>query len=473
MSTVLETAPPRRVPLRQGATVAVLAVSLAAGLLIHWGVAVMLLVLGLAILHQPFDLLFACVLIAITTPFANYDGGQLTRELGAVTLLILYALACLAIGVRLGRWHWPRSGLTPALALLGVTTALSVVNGLLARHSLRFLGLELLPNLGFFIAPMLGGVATTSRGRQVALSLLVVAALADVLLGFQAYAVNHQRIGGVYFTDNPGLVALILLNLALRTEDRRARWGMLILMGAMILHQVISFTRGYWFGLVAGVMLSFVMYGGRSRERWGRIARLSAGGALVSLASLVTFGSWFGYGDIFVMIGQRLASSFSVGGSEGTISNFARVVEYTAALRSIAASPWFGHGLGFELLVRQPIYGIITSQWYLHQSYLLMWLNQGVFGLIALVWLLFAGVRLGVAGARTLPAEEAGWNAAAASCTLSVAVIALTNFVFATVTTNFVIALLWGIALSTSAHRENARAPAPGRDAMLARGRAL
>ena len=448
--------PLSRVPVRLVATAVTLAVSLAAGVLIHWVVAVALLALGLVIIHRPLDLFLTCVLITAASTFVNNEGGHLTRDLSLVTLMCLYGLFCLQVYAATGRWTMPRSQLTIAVLGFGATTAVAVAIGVAAHNSLKFLGLELFPMLAFFTALVVGGLRAQKQDLRMALLVLVAVGLAHVGLGIDAYVVNRVRTGGISFTLLPGLVALVVLNLALRSHDRRT-WLMATgLLGLLLFHQVISFTRGYWLGLMAGIPFSCALYGRSGRgagRRWARVGKLVFASILMVMVGVIVFGLWFGWSDILAIVARRFVSSLVLSGSDDSASNIARLVEYGESFRYIAAAPWLGHGLGFTLLVRQPMYGITTTQWYVHESYLHMWLKEGLVGLIALIGLLFAGLRLGIRGAMALDDEAAAWSAAAASCTVYVIVHAFTNMTFGVVNGNFLIALLWGIALSLSRTR--------------------
>ena len=456
MSSASIALPRSRPPARLAATVAVLAFSLAAGVLLSWWIACALLALGLAVIARPFDPFLAMVLVAGVATFVNNEGGHLTRDLSIVTLLVAYALACVVASCFTRRWRIPESGLTVMLLLLAATTGIALVHGLAAQNSLKFIGLELFPILALCSALLVGGLRVTRSDLRLALAVFVLVALVHVWLGVHSYIENRVRTGGLVFTHVPGIVALVVLNLALYGESRRATMPVALLLCLCLLHQLISFTRGLWLGLIVSIPFSCLLYvrhGPGVGARWAKVGRTFGVGAVLTTLCAAALGHWFGWSDFASLVWTRLTSSFGTHAGAENVSNIARLIEYRAAFRYIAAAPWLGHGLGFTMLVWQPVYGITTAQWFMHQSYLLIWLKQGIPGLLALIAVLFTAWRLGTRGALRLSGEEAGWSAAAAACTLSLAVMALTNMTFNSVNGNFLLALLWGVALSGSEPR--------------------
>ena len=78
--------------------------------------------------------------------------------------------------------------------------------------------------------------------------------------------------------------------------------------------------------------------------------------------------------------------------------------------------------------------------------------TQGcLLGLLVLVWLLFVALRVAMKGVSHPDPDRAGWSAAAAGATVFAATLGLTNYYFFMVTQNFLLGLLWGIALANRA----------------------
>lgn len=430
---------------------AVLAASLGAGALVSWWVGAAVAALGTYLAIWPLSPLPAMVAAVAVATFVNNEAGHLTRELTAVTMVLGYALLCVAVAAASGRWKLPRAPLTTAILVFEGSTLLAAAHGILAGHNLRYLGLEALPLMAFTIALLVGGLPIGPRDLRTFLVVLNLASLGHVALGFASYQINGMRAGGIWFTPIPGIVALLLFNLALRREAAPARWGLILLIAANLLHQLISLTRGYWIGVIAGLVLSCALYAGRGHgvgARWRRIGGVLASLTALAILGAVFAGTYFQWGDLMAMFGTRLTSSVGTTQTSETASNFERVLEWVLAAGHIRQAPWFGHGLGFTMHVHYPIINRISTQWFLHQFYLLMWVKQGIVGLICLLATLFVAIRTGARNARRLEPPDSGWAAGAAAATVYVAALALTNFPMAQVNSTFLMVFLWGVALA-------------------------
>jgi hypothetical protein len=193
----------------------VLALALAVGLLTNWAAAAGLALLGIAFVALPFSLVPALVVVVCGASFVNNESGQLTLYLSGVTLLLAYALLCLVFAWITREWGLPRSRLTTALLVLEISTLFATVHGVLAGNSLRYLGLELLPLLGLTTALMVGGLRLGRSTILLAFRVFVVVGLAHVALGLYGYMMSGTRLGGIYFTPIPGMLAMLTFNLLL------------------------------------------------------------------------------------------------------------------------------------------------------------------------------------------------------------------------------------------------------------------
>ena len=431
--------------------VVLLTVSLAAGMLLSWWVACSLAALGLILSSRPLQPFPVLVVVAGMATYVNGSGGHLTRELSILTVVLAYGGLCVAATMMRGGWGVPRSPLTTTVLLFEAWTLIAAAHGVLAGYELRYLGLELLPLLGLLIAMMAGGLRLESADLRLALWAFNLFSMGHVVLGFISYAVNRVRAGGLWFTPIPGLMALLLFNLAIREPKGRTRTLWIVLMSLNLLHQVISLTRGYWMGLAAGFLLSFLVYGGRgphARERWQRILAVLGWLAALVVVGVVVSGAVFGWGNTAAIFGARLISSVGTEHNTESASNFERILEWVASAKKIAEAPWVGHGLGLTLHIRHPVYQVTSSQWFIHQMYLWIWLKEGLIGLVGMLAVLAAATVAGVRAARRLPPREAAWAAAAAASTLYTVGLGFTNYPMAMVNSTFLMVLQWGIALS-------------------------
>ena len=219
----------------------------------------------------------------------------------------------------------------------------------------------------------------------------MLVAIVHIGLGIWSYHVNRYRAGGVWYTPVPGMIAVLALGMALTSRTGRARMGWTLLLSACLLHQLLSFSRGYWFGLMAALPLTAVLFVGRGEgaaQRW----RASARAGLLALV---------------------------VGG-----------------------------GLGMEMHVRYPFYGITTHQSFMHEVYLYILVKQGLVGLLAFLYMLFAAARLGIQGAVDMTRDDRVWLLTCAGITVYLTVVDLTSYHMMQVNAPTMAAVIWGIAIA-------------------------
>ena len=267
-------APPSRHPLL---VVGALVLALLAGVFVDPLAGPVVGVLAAVFLWRAFDPVLALAALAGVASFVNNEGGHLTRDLSVVAVVAVYALTCIGVARAAGRWRSPGGAFT--LALIGFLgwTALSAARGVLAGNPLRNLGLELAALSMLSFAWLAGGLRLSVADLRPARVVLVLVGLCHVGLGVWSYAINHIRAGGLWFTPLPGILAVLSLTSALHAQSRRAQWGWTALLGLFLLHQTISFSRGYWLGLLVALPWTTSAFAGRgsgSSSRW-RASRAS------------------------------------------------------------------------------------------------------------------------------------------------------------------------------------------------------
>jgi hypothetical protein len=449
--TPAATPSPSRTGGRAVAILAVLGLGLVAGWLTNWTAAAAILGVGLVVIARPFDLFVSALLVAGAAAFAEYGDPHIRRDLVILTALTSYALFSFLASVLAGRWTMPVSNLGDALVGLTAMTAIAGAHGVLAHHSMHFIFLETFPLLSLLLALAVGGVRLRAGELRIAEWTLVVVALASAGIGYWYFATTGTRTQGLPFSPVPGFVAVIVLTLTLFERSPRPRLVPVLVFCLLIGHQVISFTRGYWFALLAAVPFACLLYvrGGQGAgARLAKLGRTLGLAALVMLLMLLIASSTVGFSETISLIGGRFTSSFETKNTPETVSNIVRLVELRTAMKLILAQPWLGYGHGFTLLVRQFFHPMTGSQWFLHESYLMIWIKQGILGLAAFLWVLVTATRTGFKGLRHEDPQVAGWCAAGAAGTVFAAVLGLTNYYFFMVTQSFLLALVWGIALS-------------------------
>ncbi|HEY6196759.1 MAG TPA: O-antigen ligase family protein [Candidatus Eisenbacteria bacterium] len=406
-----------------------------------------------ALTLRPLEPITAVAVMAGAASFVSNEGGHLTRELSLVSITVVYALVSLALARARGRWRAPGGPLVVALGAFLAWTAICAIRGALAGYTWRYAGLELVALTMMAFAWGIGGLRLEAADLRPARTIMVLFGLGHVGLGIWSYAVNHIRTGGVWYIPLPGMLAVMALAFALHAHRRRVRFGWTVLMGLFLLHQTISFSRGYWLGLMAALPWTAFTYAGFGRgaaARWRRAGGIAVLAFSLAAATTVATSLAYGWSDLPQMLGTRFRSIGSMRNSSESASNMERLLEYAYSFRLIRETPWFGRGMGYELRIRNPIYHVVTRQWFVHHTYLWIWLKQGLVGLVLLLVLLWQAWRVGLRGARAPDGEGAAWCLTAAGATLFLSVVDLTTFHLAQVDATTFQTLLWGFALALS-----------------------
>lgn len=427
------------------------AVSLAASILLEPWLGLGVAVVSVGLILRPFDPITALAVLAATASFVDNEGGHMTRDLSVVTLVAMYVVVTFASSRWQGRWRAPGGPMILSLVAFLGWTALSTLHGLLAGHPTQFIALEVAALGMLSFTWISAGLKISANDLRPALVILIAAGLGHVLLGVVSYGVNHIRTGGIWYTPLPGMLAIVALCFGLNARTPVARAGWALLLGLFLLHQTISFSRGYWLGLLVALpwtALMFVRLGPKARERWGRLGMMAALAAGVLALTALATATVMEWSDLPALLGTRFGSSFSTKNSSVSASNMARLLEYAASFRYIQEHLFVGHGMGLELRIRDPFFHVVTRQAYVHQTYLWLWLKQGLVGLALFLTLLVHAIRTALAGARSDDKETAAWCLSAAGATVFLAVVNLTTFHLAQVNATTLQAILWGLALA-------------------------
>lgn len=404
-------------------------------------------------LVRPLDFFTAYLLVVTGASFVNYTRGGLTGELSLLSVGLLFMLFCYTLRPGRRLLAAPLTPVTlPLLLYLGLSCA-NFVRGLLAGNSPRYAGLGILAVLALGSCLL---VANQFRRRDLGLAYgwLWVTALGHSALGFYVYSILKVRTGSIYFTPVPGVIAVLLLNRALRAgSSRRALlWTCATL--PLLLHQFLSFTRGYWLSIMASLLFTIAVFVGRGPAWPARLRRSAAmlgTVVVVGVVGAVVIAEVYGIRGLGELALSRLSSSTGTQYSFETSSNIVRLVEAAKVFTEIAAAPLQGHGIGHSFVVREPIHLQMHDQWFCHENYLLVWMTQGLIGLGLFVWMLFAAVRMGLAGRRREDPGEAAWVMGTAAATVYVIVYNLVHFPLGEVNTTFTLALMWGCTMSLTA----------------------
>jgi O-antigen ligase len=427
---------------------------LAAGILVGWTVATALLLVALAQRVWPLHFQLAYVGVVAGATFVDYTRGFLTPQLSLLSLGILFMLFCYLLPGPRPPLTLPRSLLTVPLVAYLALSLFNFARGVVAGNSLRYAGLEILSVLALASGLLVANRLRVDKELKPLVAGLWAIALGHVVLGFYVFSTVHMRTGRLSFTPVPGVVVMLLLNLALRSRRPVVAAGWLAASLPLWLHQFMSFTRGYWLALIGGTLFSLVAFARRGAgvgARWRWAGALLAGLVGMALVGAVALGGLFEIRDLAEQASARFTSSLSTKSTYAAGSNIVRLAEYVTAIGHVREAPWLGHGFGYFIVRRDPFDLKLVEEWAVHQNYLLVWLKQGLVGLALFVWMLHRAVRMGLAGAMRSDSWEAAWCAGTAAATVYVALYAFVHFPLAEINTPFPLALLWGGAMAITA----------------------
>lgn len=427
-----------------------LACVLATGVLGNWFLAAGVLVVLLAHIARPYDFIFAVMGVTAGSTFIYYAGGNLTLQLSLLTAGVVVMLFYYCLAARGEALSVPRTELTlPLLVYLGLSLV-NTVRGFMYGYGYKDILFEIYPVLALSTSLLVANLLEPKRDLGVITWMLAATAYASSALGFQIFAIIRTHTGGIYFHPLPGIVAILFFNFALRSDYLPKALGWILLSLPLLLHQFLSFRRGLWVGLMAGLLTSIWIFvrGPRPGDRWKRIGVLLGSVVITGVVGAVALAVIYGQSDVLEQAGGRFAS---IGGTEltpETMSNFHRLIEYSTVAGHIVTSPWIGHGLGFTFVVRNALTKRTEVQWWVHENYLHVWLKQGLLGLGIFIWMLWTAIRFsGHHARRREDTREASWLAATAASTAFMAAFSLSDYPFDLMEAMFMQGLFWGIGM--------------------------
>ncbi len=385
----------------------------------------------------------------VYSAFTLYTGGHLTRDLG---IMFAFGLCALVLALREYRrrgWTIPRSPLADALALWLAVTLLGCLYGLARGNSLKDMGVEMAGALGL-MAAFFSPLWRARRGApKTALAAVIVLTYASALFGLFFFFLYKRRLGDAWFSPIPPMGAMVLLCVSLYSPRGWVRIGAALLSFVPLMNLLLSFTRGYWLGFIAGLAAlgAAYLYGEQKRGSAWTLLRFLAVAVLAGGLALGLSQRFIG-GEIGSSVARRFGSSFSSQVNGNTYSNIVRLSEYAATWKQILASPVTGYGPGAMLNVKDPIIGIQIRQPFVHQMILWQWFKFGLAGLAVMFWLLWVSCRESLLETRR---STEWWKRAAAASifanTVMVAVICATNYSLNEVFVAIPLSFLWGFLL--------------------------
>jgi O-antigen ligase len=408
-----------------------------------------------AALWSVHDIRVAYLIAVLLASFVNTAGGHLMLQLAAVYGWLAW---CAILTLWRAGWQPVKLPPRPVLVALAVWTAacvFGVVLGFLRGNSPRYLGLEFMGSAW----PVLALLVCQVQDRRTLMAAgagLVLISLVHTVFGITWLEILRQRIGGVYFTTVPGFTAVGLWAVAILAPQARVRRGANALLVPLVVHQFLSFTRGYWLGILAGLAVATGLAwweAGRAR-RWEslRRARVLLGSMAVVIAAVALSARLFGQGALLEGASNRLKSSFSVQASAETGSNIMRLLEYSVAIDAARQSPILGRGFGFLIHGRDPFTGKRFLEGVIHNLYVFLWLKLGIVGLAAFGFLMWRFLASALRYERSEPDWlPRAWGVAAIAMTVQGLVICLTNYSLIDFCTGIYLAYVWGTACALMA----------------------
>jgi O-antigen ligase len=429
----------------------VLACAIATGLTGNWFLAAGVVLALVVYTARPFDFAVAYMMVTGGSTFIYYAGGNLTLQLGLLTGAIGLMLVCYVVSRRGESLALPRTSLTWPLVIYTLLSTANTVRGVIYGFAIKDILIEYAPVLSLASAFLVGNALQPKRDLGLVIFALLGTSIGSASLGYYVFSIIRTHTAGIYFHPLPGVVALLFINLALRSKKLEVAVMWTVLSLPLLLHQFLSFRRGLWLGLLAGFLSSVLIYtrGADSRIRWKRTGVLFGSvigaGVLGAVALAVIYGQF----DIIEQAAGRFAS---IGGTEVTrenMSNVTRLVEYATAAGRIQESPWIGHGIGYSFIVHNVVNWRKEVQWWVHENYILVWLKQGLIGLVVFLWMLWRAFWLGARNAtRREDPWESSWLASTAAATAFFAAFSLSDYPFDLEEATFLVALFWGGAMA-------------------------
>jgi O-antigen ligase len=401
-------------------------------------------VLGVLVVRNPAVGALAFIVVVAAVPHDVYSKGLplSSGELQATDLLLLltlgsWVLTLLAPGCRMGA----QSG-----SVAFVVGGFVLVSGLslYTAHTLGFdlkLGLtELRPLLSLLLVFPIVASVRSLRDLELGIGVVLVASAAGSALTIARYVEGDTSVasftdGADRVLDAPFLYAVVAIVwaavLAVRYRPGRMRVLLGLLAAVSLTSLLVTFQRGAWLALLAGLPC-VVLFLPRVRRR-RLVAAIVAFAGLVAVALVSAWALSVGPADrLLTAGGERLVS---ISDYREDVSSGHRFAEWTRALEVVETRPLTGIGLGGTITFYSPMWnpeqqtmGGPWTTFYIHNSYIWVALKTGLVGFAFFLGILAVAARSGWRGYRRAVGDRARLLLLGALSTLVVlAVLALTG----------------------------------------------
>ncbi len=272
-------------------------------------------------------------------------------------------------------------------------------------------------------------------------ALLTQAALQDAT---KLYEIIDVRVsyGEIMLMASTVIVTGLLISA--RRVTRSA--PLLVVFGIVVGGLILSKSRGFWVAALLALALLFVM--ARTEQRTRLIGVVLVGFALLVSAAIALVPQYA------MLLGAGIAKRFLTLSTAGSVdvSLLNRFAENVGIWREVSQSPILGHGWGatysyHSLLVQG------TRVWgFTHNAYFGLWLKIGLWGLglVVAVWAGCAGGGLSALRDRRLTPRHRALAGAAGASLVGIALVAYASSPFELADQMTVLTALWAIAQGTA-----------------------
>ena len=248
-----------------------------------------------------------------------------------------------------------------------------------------------------------------------------------------------QLVSGRQTANEPLFLTGVVVGLALflYAKEWRARVLLLSLVAFFAVTLMLTFSRGYWVGLLIGMFVLAFIFKGKDRFRLVVVV------PLLSLAAIGFFSTVFGFlgSSILQSIPERLVSTGYV---TRDVSFLSRLSEAEVVVNTIISNPIVGQGLGTFFRFHDPIQKSMYETWYVHNGYLFLWMKTGLMGLAAFLLAYLAIIKTGWRIYKSDPTTfDAHLAAGIASVLVAMLVVSLTSPQFITRDSILIITMGW------------------------------
>ncbi len=385
------------------------------------------------------------LLIAYSTTVIYFQG--LVSAIMMIILGLILMIVCLFVYFNfcLKELKIKKTKLNLPIAFFLGLAFVQAVRGFLISNPPKWVGTEFFAYLGLGVVFLVTTLCDKKEIIKKFFQLLIIVSYYQAIIGLWTYFQVGHRIGGHFFGTFPSLVALVLLNLSFYTREKSKKLIYFLLSMPLVLHLLLSFTRGYWLGFLTALLFSYGIYIINSEYSFKKKVLRFLKGAVafaVTITLLVSILQPFlSGGSVFGQVSKRFVSSFSAKFSPQTGSNVARLIEYRVCWDKIKKNPIFGYGVGYTVPVINPVRHRRTEEWGIHQFYLMITLKMGLIGLLVFLWIFYVFFREGLKESKKIEdSYYKGLSYGFMANLIEQLVISFTNHPFATVDNNFYLA---------------------------------